>query len=416
MDTKTMLTSATVTGLLLSSISTYAAPESIVIEQHGSQVTEDLKQKSALTFTPIEGSIIPIGKNYTPFQLPNFDNTERKNWSDHLGQPVRVEHKSRNLSLEGTLEAVSDQYFTLSVKRIAADYPINDFYLVPKLATSNTRSTLNYQGLLTYQTPDIRWHPELSMIIDDQDITLVQQASIQNNASQDIDLDTALLHYSQNRNVVRPMMLKNAMASDMSLERSAPTTDYNNNEITLEVRELSLPAASMTLVDLGKSSSRINSRSNVSKVYSYRSSSKLQLNFNQQIRFDSPKDLIPGTYQTLWHKKPYYLQGNSVALKDMREGAEIEVLLNKSLDLTGDITLVTESKTKQKVTQTWELTLKNISKQAQDYQITQQLQSSIQELSLRTLEKVDANSIALKGTIAPNTTYQVRYTVELDNT
>jgi hypothetical protein len=53
---------------------------------------------------------------------------------------------------------------------------------------------------------------------------------------------------------------------------------------------------------------------------------------------------MPGTYQTLWHKKPYYLSGQPVALKNMREGAEVEVMLNKSLDLTGDLTLITESK------------------------------------------------------------------------
>ncbi|WP_067214620.1 hypothetical protein ACPUEK_09050 [Marinomonas gallaica] len=415
MDTKTILTNATMTGLLLTSISSFAATQSIVIEQQGSQVTEDLKQKSELSFTPMEGSIIPIGKNYAPFQLPDFYNSERRDWSNHLGQPIRVEHKSRNLSLEGTLEAVTDQYFTLSVKRVAANYPISDFYLIPKLAASNTRTELNYQGLLTYQTSDIRWHPELSMVIDDRKITLVQQASIQNNASQDIELDSALLHYSQNRNIGRPMMMKSSMASDMALERSAPETDYNDSEITLELTKLSLPAASMTLVDLGKHSSDITSRRNVSKVFSYQHSSKLNLSFDQQIRFDSPKDLIPGTYQTLWHKSPYFMKGNAVSLKNMREGAEVEVLLNKSLDLTGDITLITESKAKKGATQTWELTLKNVSKQPQDYQITHQLQAPIRELSLRSLEQVNANSVSLHGTIAPNTTYQIRYTVELDN-
>ncbi|WP_417552182.1 hypothetical protein [Marinomonas fungiae] len=414
MDTKTILTSATVTGLLLTSISALAAPEAIVIERNGSQVTEKLSNAAELSFTPVAGTIIPIGKNYAPFQLPELYDTERRNWSDHLGQPVRVEHKSRDLSLEGTLEAVNDRYFTLSVKRVSANYPLNDFYLVPSLAASKSRSTLNYQGLLTYQTSDIHWQPELTMIIDDQDITLVQQANIQNNSSIDVELNSALLHYNQNSNVIRPMMMKGAMASDMSLERSAPATEYSDSEITLELTKLALPAASQTLVDLGKTNSRISSRSNVSTVYSYPSSSKLNLSFTQQIRFDSPKDLIPGVYQTLWHKKPYYLQGNPVALQDTREGAEVEVMLNRSLDLTGDITLLTESQSKQGPTQTWELTLKNLSKQPQNYAITHRLEAPIRELSLRSLEQIDAQSVALKGSIAPNTTYQIRYTVELD--
>lgn len=415
MDTKTILTSATVTGLLLTSMSALAAPEAMVIERTGSQVTENLSKASELSFTPVAGSIIPIAKNYAPFQLPELYNSERRNWSDHLGQPVRVEHKSRDLSLEGTLEAVNDRYFTLSVKRVSGNYPLSDFYLVPTLAASKSRTTLNYQGLLTYQTSDILWQPELTMIIDDQDITLVQQANIQNNSSQDIDLSSALLHYSQTPNVVRPMLMKSAMASDMSRERSAPATEYSNSEITLELSQLALPAASQTLVDLGKTNSRITSRSNVSSVSSYPSSSKLNLSFNQQIRFDSPKDLIPGAYQTLWHKKPYYLQGNPVTLRDTREGTEVEVLLNRSLDLTGDITLITESQHKQGLTQTWELSLKNLSKQPQNYAITHRLEAPIRELSLRSLEQIDAQSVALQGTIAPNTTYQIRYTVELDS-
>lgn len=414
MDTKTILTSATVTGLLLTSMSALATPEALVIERNGSQVTENLNSAAELSFTPVAGSIIPIGKNYAPFQLPELYNSERRNWSDHLGQPVRVEHKSRDLSLEGTLEAVNERYFTLSVKRVSANYPLNDFYLVPTLAASKSRTTLNYQGLLTYQTSDILWQPELTMIIEDQDITLVQQANIQNNSSQDVNLDSVLLHYSQNSHVVRPMMMKSAMASDMALESSAPATEYNNSEITLELNQLTLPAASQTLVDLGKTNSRISSRSNVSTIYSYPSATKLNLSFTQQIRFDSPKDLIPGMYQTLWHKKPYYLQGNPVTVKDTREGAEVEVMLNRSLDLTGDITLVTESQNQRSKTQTWELTLKNLSKQPQQYAISHRLEAPIRELSLRSLEQVDAQSVALNGTLAPNTTYQVRYTVTLD--
>ncbi|SBS26266.1 hypothetical protein MAQ5080_00471 [Marinomonas aquimarina] len=416
MDTKTILTSATVTGLLLTALPTLASPEAIVIERQGSQVTEHLSKAAELSFTPIEGSIIPIAKNYTPFQLPEFYNSERRHWSDHLGQPVRVEHKSRDLSLEGTLEAVNDRYFTLSVKRVAGNYPISDFYLIPTLAASKSRTALNYQGLLTYQTSDILWQPELTMIIDEQDVTLVQQANIQNHSSQDVDLSSALLHYNQKQNVARPMLMKSTMASDMSLERSAPATEYSHSEITLELEQLALPAASQTLVDLGKTSSRISNRSNVSTVYSYPSSSKLPLSFQQQIRFDSPKDLIPGHYQTLWHKKPYYLKGNPVTLQDTREGAEVEVMLNRSLDLSGDITLITESHKQQSTTQTWELTLKNLSKQPQNYAITHRLEAPIRELSLRSLEQIDAQSVALQGTIAPNTTYQVRYTAELTHT
>lgn len=413
MDTKTILSNTTMTGLLLTSVAAFAAPDAVVIDQNGSQVTESLSKGESLSFTPQEGSILPIGKNYSPFQLPDIYHGTRIGWSDHLGQSVRVEHKSRDLSFEGTLEAVNDQYFTLSIKRVSANYPLNDFYLVPKLAASNRRTSLNYQGTLTYQTSDISWHPELSMIIDEKEVMLIQQASIQNSASLDIALDSALLHYSQRNPALRPMMMKSAVAGDMMAERSAPSTDYQDSEITLELTDITLPAASKTLVDLGKHSSQITKRSNVSSVYSYPSASKLPLNFQQQIRFDSPKDLMPGTYQTLWHKKPYYLNGQSVVLKSMREGAEVEVMLNKSLDLTGDLTLVTESKDAKGIMQTWELNLKNLSKRPQDYQINHRFSASIRELSLRSLEQVNANTVALNGALAPNATYKIRYTVEL---
>lgn len=412
MDTKLALTHVTVAGLLLTSVNALAAPDAIVIEQNSSQVTETLEGQSGLSFTPIQGTLLPVGKQYDSFQLPSFDNSERRNWTDHIGQPVRVEHKQRDLSLEGTLEAVSGNQFTLSVKRVAASYPLSDFYLVPKLATSKTRNTLDYQGMLTYQTHDVRWQPELSMIIQDQDITLVQQASIHNQASTDLSLNKALLHYSQGRSP-RPMM-KTTMASDMRVESAAPQTQYENNEITLELQQLNLPAASETLVDLGKTTSRIQSSSNVASVYSYNRSSKLPLNFHQEITFESPKDLIPGSYQTLWYKDPYYIQGNSVQLRHTRENAEVTVQLNRSLDLKGELTLVTESKDDKLITQTWELTLENLSRQSQDYDITHQLQGAIKEVSLRSLEQTAANRVALKGTLAANGTYNIRYTVELE--
>ncbi|MBM6550501.1 hypothetical protein [Marinomonas ostreistagni] len=412
MDTKTALTHATVAGLLLTSVNTMAAPDAIVIDQNSSQVTETLGKQDTLSFTPMRGTLLPVGQSYSPFQLPNFDSSERRNWTDHIGQPVRVEHKQRDFSLEGTLDAVSGNSFTLSVKRVAASYPLSDFYLVPKLAAANSRSSVNYQGTLTYQTGDLTWQPELSMIINDRDVTLIQQASIDNQASSDLELDKVLLHYSQNRNV-RPMM-KNAMASDMRVEGAAPSTDYSNNEITLELQQLALPAASETLVDLGKTTSRIEQSRNVTSVYSYASASKLPLSFHQEIRFSSPKDLIPGNYQTLWYKEPYYVQGNRVSLQHTRENAEITVQLNRSLDIKGDLTLVTESKQGDHITQTWELNLENLSRQNQAYQINHQLQGTITDVSLRSLEQTAANQVSLSGTLAANSDYQIRYTVDLE--
>lgn len=413
--TKTILSTTALTGLLLSSMEAFSAPEAIVIEQNSSQVTEQLTSQSALSFTPIHGTILPISNQYSPFQLPDFQNIERRNWSEHLGQPVRVEHKSRNLSLEGTLESISGGYFTLSVKRVASSYPMSDFYLIPKLAASPSRQGLDYQGQITYQTQDLSWHPELSLIIEDRRVTLLQQAAIRNQASKDIELSQALLHYNQRRNIGRPM-LKATMANDMQLESAAaPDTDYSNSEITLELTDLNLPAASETLVDLGRNSSVITSRSNIASVFSYPSSDKLPLNFTQQITFNSPKDLIPGSYQTLWHKSPYYVRGNQAALKDVREKAEVHVQLNRSLDLSGDLFLVAESSDKSSITQTWELNIKNLSKQDQEYEIVHRTSSPIKEVSLRALEQPTANSLSLKGNIAPNSTYQVRYTIELDN-
>lgn len=411
MDTKTTLTNATVAGLLLTSLSAMAAPDAIVIEPNSSQVTETLEGQDSLSFTPMRGTILPVGKAYSPFQLPNFDTSERRSWTDHIGQPVRVEHKQRDFALEGTLESVSGNVFTLSVKRVAGTYPLSDFYLVPKLAASSSRSSLNYQGRITYQTSDLSWRPELSMIINDRDITLIQQASIDNQASNDLELEKVLLHYRQG-SIARPMM-KSAMTDQVRMESAAPSTDYSNSEITLELEQITLPAASETLVDLGQTSSRIENRRNVATTYSYPSASKLPLSFQQEITFSSPKDLIPGRYQTIWYKDPYYVQGNQVHLRNTRENADITVQLNRSLDLKGDLILVTESKDEDRITQTWELTLENLSPLPQDYRITHQLQGSLEDVSLRSLERTAANEVALSGTLSANADYQVRYTVDL---
>lgn len=413
MGTKTILTSATVTtSLLFGSLSVLAAPDSVVIEQHGSQITESLDHTNELSFSPNEGTIVPLDKRFNAFQLPDFFDNQKSNWSRHLGQPIRVEHRSRDLSFEGILVAVNDQFFTLSVQKITAEYPINDFYLIPKQAPSSNPNTLTYQGLLTYETSDLSWSPELIMLIDDQSVTLVQQAKIQNNASHNVALGRALLHYTQSDARPRPMMMK-AMTSDMALE-SAPSTNYQQGEITLELTNLELPASSKTLVDLGKTNSQIVSRRNASNIISYPSSTKIPLIFSQQISFNSPKDLLPGNYQTLWSKSPYMVQGNQVMLNNTREGTEVEVELNKSLDLTGDLTLMTESKESNTITQTWELTVKNLSKLPQSFSIQHTLQGNIKEISLRSIEQVASNSLKMLGQVDANGTQQIRYTVVMD--
>lgn len=415
MDSLKRLDKPLLTGLLLTAVTAYATPDAVVIEQNSSQITETLSTKSPLSFTPIAGTVLPMSKRYAPFQLPESNNTALKNWSEHLGQPVRVEHKQRNLSLEGTLEAISDNYFTLSVKRVAAHYPISDFYLVPKLAAVANRKSLDYQGQLTYQTQELSWTPELSMVIDDNQVELVQQANIRNASSSELSLNEALLHYSQSPRNIRPMY-KSAVASDSMMElAAAPEAQYNNSEITLELENLALPATSETLVDLGRYTAQIAQRNNIAAAYSYPSSSSIQLNFNQQIEFKSPKDLIPGQYNTLWYKAPYYLNGNTISLENTREGAMVKAILNKSLDITGELTLITETQDGAKTTQTWELSLKNLSRRDQSYSVTHQTNQSIKNVSLRSIEKTAANALNISGTVAANSVHNVRYTIELNN-
>ncbi len=414
MDTLKRLDKPLLTGLLLSAMAAYAAPDAVVIEQQSSQITETLSAQQSLSFTPINGTLIPMSKGYKPFQLPEYANASRQNWMEHLGQPVVVEHKQRDLSLEGTLESISGNYFTLSVKRVPARYPISDFYLVPKLAAIGSRQTLNYQGQLTYQTADLSWAPELSLVVDDNQVLLIQQANIRNQSSSSLALNSALLHYGQSANTVRPMY-KSAMTSDsrMELASAPPETQYTNSEITLELAALTLPATSETLVDLGQYKAPINQRKNAALAYSYPSSSAITLNFNQQITFKSPKDLIPGQYSTLWHKKPYYLSGSPVTLENTREGANVTATLNKSLDLKGELTLITETQDNNKTTQTWELTLENMSRQDQAYEISHQFNQAIKGVSLRSLEQISANALMTSGNLAANSTYKIRYTVDL---
>lgn len=409
MDTSTIILSAAAATLLLTSINILAAPEAIVIEQHSSQVTEQLTAHSNLSFTPIKGTIVPLDKHYPSFQLPDFQNNERRNWREHLGQPVRVEHKNRDLSFQGILESISENTFTLNTRGVTASYPMTDFYLIPTQPALQTRKKLNYQGQVTYQTADLSWQAMLSLIIEDKKVILKQQASIKNNASDSIKLNQALLHYNQHNDIIRPMLRRDTMEASIS----APNTDYSNSEITLELTNLSLAAASETLVDLGQHSAQISHRSSIANVVSTPSSSKLPLNFSQQITFNSPKDLIPGDYQTLWRKQPYLVRGNQTHLKDVRENTPVQVQLNRSLDLVGNLTLIDESSNSTTITQTWLVELKNLSRYDQAYQIVHHTSWPIKDISLGSAKKTAANSATLKGRLAANSTYQTRYTVKL---
>lgn len=398
-------------GLLLSVLNAHAAPSAVVIEQHSSQISETLTAKSPLSFAPMAGSVVPMEHHYSSFQLPENTNIALKNWTEHLGQPVKVEHKQRELSLEGTLEAVSGNHFTLSVQRVAAQYPISDFYLIPKLAAVTSRKSVSYQGLLTYRTEELSWSPELTLIVEDNQVTLVQQANVQNRSANDLALNEALLHYKSSRPVLRQMSKNVAMMESMAV----PDTQYNDSEITIELSGLSLPATSETLVDLGKHTSPIKQRHNVANVYSYSSRSTIALDFNQEIQFDSPKDLLPGSYTTLWHKKPYFLHGNSVALTNTRQGSPLTATLNKSLDIKGELTLISETQNEDLTTQTWELTLENLSRQNQSYRITHQTQQTIKEVSPKSIEQNTANSLVIDGSLSPNNSNKIRYTVNLQN-
>jgi len=399
-------------SILLGTTSTsiYAAPINAVIGLSNSQVVESGQQ---ISLVPNIGTLLPLQDNFLP--ISNLQNVTHKNWFDEIGQKVRVEHKQRDLSYTGVLASIenNENSFLISINKKLTSLPMSDFYLIPLEKGDNTQvTTIPYQ--ISYQTNQLSWTPQLSLIFDNNQVSVLQQAILHNSSSSIIEIQDSLLHYSR---TATPQVFK-AERSLMAMDSANQGIEYQENEISYPLNGpiLSIAPYSNTLYSLPSSSSSIDSRVQTGSLYTHSNSAgKIDVSFYNKLEFTLEQDGLPGEYKTFWKRSNLLIPGNSVTLNTVRKNNSVEVITNKSQDITGYITLVESSSKKLPSVQTWEATIQNHSNQEQDYSIVQNTNGIIQVLEKSDVTQLNANSIEISGKIKANSKKTLTYKIELNN-
>ena len=399
--------------------SAFAAPINAVIGLDNSQIVETSQQ---LSLTPNTGSLLPLQENFAP--ITHLENNLNANWFDLINKKVRVEHKQRDLNYTGTLAKIENntRSFVLSNKEFSMTLPMDDFYLIPlenptaadtkPESKADADKTAPYK--VSYQTNELSWSPQLSLIFENDKVSVSQQALIHNNSSATIQVQDSLLHYSRS---AAPQLFK-AERSSLAMSADRPDINYQDNEVSYSLGggTLSIAPYSNTLIPLPSSDSNIDSQTHKAKLYTYgNNSGKIDLNFYNNLSFTFQKNGLPGEYKTFWKRGDLLIPGNTVRLDTVREGRSFDVMTNKSQDITGYLTLVSASSQKLPSTQIWEATIENHSNTAQKYSIEQSTNGVVDILEGNDAVPINANSLLVSGEIQANSKQTITYKIDVKN-
>jgi hypothetical protein len=389
---------------------TFAAPIHAVIGLDNSQIVADSQH---LSLTPNPGTLIPLEDDFSP--ITHLQNGLNKNWFDEIGKKVRVEHKQRDLNYTGILAKIeqSSRSFILTSHDRPTTLPLDDFYLIPLEQTDNNKAaTRSYP--VSYQTDQLSWTPQLSLIFENDNVVVSQQALLHNNSSASIEIQDSLLHYSRSSTPQRFKAERSSLVmSDMQQEVS-----YQDNEVSYSLGHnlLSIAPYSNTLYPLPSSNSKIDKQTHTANFYTHNNSSgKIDLSFYNTVSFTLKKEGLPGEYNTFWKRENLLIPGNTVMLNTVRTGYPLNVITNKSQDITGYLTLENASSQKLPSTQVWQLTIENHSNKIQNYSVEQSTNGIIEVLEGDDLTKVNANSLRIAGKIKANSKKALTYKLELKN-
>jgi len=397
--------------LLLTSIqaSAQASPLRAVIDTNSSQIVESISanQTPSLSVTP--GSLLPLTANFSP--ITQVRAADYRDWSSQIGQQVTVENKHRELSYTGKLLALEPQSdtFSLLIKKKTVTLPINDFYLIPSHAHTTDKSTkTQYPSVVSYQSNDLSWSPKRTLIFTDGFVSLINSAELHNAATHAIQLKNSVLHYSP----ATPMRAKvEQTALRMSDSSSA---DYTDNEVTFPLKSAHLKANSDTLVKLIRLQSPIDKNEHTATVYTaFNRAADTPLSFENTLTFTLSADAFPGHYQTFWQRDGLLIPSNNTHLDIARAKQPIQVVTNKSLDITGHLSLVSSTSQKLPSQQTWKVTLQNHSNQAKSYAISHTMRGVISHVEGPNVSQKTASSVQIKGKIPALKTQSFQYQVEL---
>ena len=400
--------------------SALAAPINAVIGLDNSQIVEDSLQ---LSLTPNTGSLLPLQDNFAP--MTRLESSQDANWFNQINKRVTVTHRQRDLSYSGTLTRIekNTRSFILKSKDYSMTLPMDDFYLIPLETTSTaekkpevekTEGNNTQPQKISYQTNELSWTPQLSLIFDNDNVSIYQQALIHNNSSSSIEIQNSLLHYSR---TAAPQLFK-AERSVMMMSADNPNVNYQDNEVSYSLGggKLSIAPYSNTLIPLPSSNTKIDSSSNKASLHTYNNNAgKTDLNFYNDLSFSLPKNGLPGEYKTFWKRGDLLIPGNTVRLDTVREGYPVNVTTNKSQDISGHLTLVSATSQKLPSTQVWEATIVNHSDTKQTYKIEQNTNGIIDVLEGKEAVPITANSVLVSGEIEANSTKTITYKIALKN-
>ena len=400
--------------------SAFADPINAVIGLDNSQIVEN---SQSLSLTPNTGSLLPLQENFAP--ISHLENNLNANWFDQINKKIRIEHKQRDLNYTGTLTRVEQntRSFVLSNKDYSTTLPMDDFYLIPlenpnlvdkTTATDKTDANTTPPYKVSYQTSELSWTPQLSLIFEDDKVSVSQQALIHNNSSSTIQIQDSLLHYSRS---AAPQLFK-AERSSLAMSEDRQDINYQDNEVSYSLGggTLSIAPYSNTLIPLPSSASKIDNHIHKANLYTYgNSSGKVDLNFYNNLSFSLQKNGLPGEYKTFWKRGDLLIPGNTVSLNTVREGHSVNVISNKSQDITGYLTLISASSQKLPSTQVWEATLENHSNASQKYSIEQSTNGILEILDSNEAVPINANSLIIAGEIEANSKKTITYKIDVKN-
>lgn len=399
-------------GILLGTAApmAFASPVNAVIGLNNSQVVQNSAQ---LSFQPNLGTLLPLQESFSP--ITHLQNNLDSQWFDQIGQKVRVEHKQRDLNYTGTLTSIEqdNRTFLVLIDERPTTLPLDDFYLIPleKMGTATTPKT---DLMVSYQTNQLSWTPQLSLIFEGNNVSVSQQALLHNRSNTAVTIQDSLLHYASNA----PTRLFKAERNSLAMSADQQSIDYQDNEISYPLgnKDLKMAPYSNALIPLPSSTIKVEKQTHTAQLYTHENSSgKIELSFYNNIRFTFQKDGLPGEYRTFQKRGNLLIPSNTVFLKTVRAGYPTNVVANKSQDITGSLTLVNASSQKLPATQTWQATIENLSNQDQDYSIEQNTNGIIDALEGNEAKKLSANSLTLDGKIKAHSKKTITYTIELKN-
>lgn len=392
-----------------------------VIGLNSSQLIEELSQNTRLSLTPIEGSIIPL-LNTQPIALGQIYEPG-KNWQRYINQSVKVISRQNQNQHEGRLLSSNHELFDILIDGERFQLNKSDYNLVLPYKGETLSPSFSIKDQFTYQSHDLSWQPQLSIFLDDEHATLKQNALIKNMAFNDVILAHPILQLKQHQNAPSPMEKMSLNVRGASMMSDAAGVDYVNNEITVPThQDIALKARQTLLFPFKEQKLKIEHSRLVAELYpNPRSSAEQSVSLEQQADLILKQDAMPGNYQTFWQHQDYLLPAGTTQLAHLRQGNKVTLTINQSQDVQAQFKLIKASSFKLPSTQTWQITLKNLSNKNQTIELFHNANGLIghyqftQPDALATMTKMSANRLKLEYLLVPNESTHIQYELSLNN-